>query len=115
MSKWRWKTAAACIELLKHVPLEKALATELKRPGPLEFDFPNPDVSAKYGPELFPTAASRKTRVLEIWRRQTKSQRAIDPAMGYNSKASFKLNNPPETTGTDVATCVWAGLALRRQ
>jgi len=98
----------ACIELLKHVPLEKALATELKRPGPLEFDFPNPDVSAKYGPELFPTAASRKTRVPGNLAAANKkpAERSIR-RWATTAKASFKLNNPPETTGTDVATCVW--------
>jgi hypothetical protein len=109
LEKWRWKTASACLELLKLIPLDKALATDPVRPGPLELPGPKSDESVlKSGKELLPDSSFENGP--GPWTMTGKfadKSSGIDSSKHHGGAKSFKLINLPEATGMDVAVCVW--------
>jgi hypothetical protein len=108
LDKWRWQVAAACVDLLKFVPLEKALATTAQRPGPLELPCPkDPGATAKYGPELLPETGFENGA--GPWKTSGKavSKGGIDSSVAHSGKASYMLENSKDATGVDVVVCVW--------
>lgn len=109
LEKWRWKMAAACLELLKFVPLEKALATDAVRPGPLELPAAKSDESVlKTGKELLPDSSFENgAGPWTLAGKFADKSSGIDAGKHHGGTKSFKLVNLPEASGMDVAVCVW--------
>lgn len=104
MDKWHWRTAAACVELLKFVPLEKALATTAERPGP--FDLPAAREEAlNFGPELIPAGGFENGP--GPWKASGKGSGAVDASEHHSGTNSFKLESVKDASGMDVEVCVW--------
>jgi hypothetical protein len=104
LEKWHWRTAAACVELLKVVSLEKALATTAERPGP--FDLPAVREEAmKFGPELIPDGGFENG--IGPWKAAGKGAGSVDASEHHSGKSSFKLENVKDANGMDVEVCVW--------
>ena len=109
LEKWRWKTASACLDLLKFIPIEKALATEPVRPGPLELPGPKEDESVlKTGKELLPDSTFENgPGPWTVSGKFADKSNGVDATKHHGGAKSFKLVNLPEATGMDVTVCVW--------
>lgn len=108
LGKWRWNIARACIDLLKVVPLEKALNTNPLRPGPLELPEPPPEISSfTYGTELLPNAGFENGTGPWKMIGQPVSHGGLDPMVAHGGNSSFMLENSAAATGMDVIVCVW--------
>lgn len=108
MEKWRWLVASACVDLLKYVPLEKALATTPERPGPLELPFPKTETAAaNYGPELSPDGGFENGS--GPWKASGKFPKGcgITEDEHHGGQKSFLIENPAAATGMDVTVCIW--------
>ncbi|MBI3831689.1 MAG: hypothetical protein HY291_19365 [Planctomycetes bacterium] len=108
MEKWRWLVASACLDLLKHVPLEKALATAVERPGPLDLPFPKAEAApASYGPEMATEGGFENGA--GPWKASGKFAKGsgISSDEHHGGQKSFLLENPAEATGMDVTVCIW--------
>jgi hypothetical protein len=105
LDKWHWRTAAACVELLKFVPLEKALATTAERPGPFDLPAAKEEAALKMGPELIPDGGFENGA--GVWSPSGKGSGGIDSAEHHSGNNSFKIENKKDATGMDVEVCVW--------
>ncbi len=108
LDKWRWKVASACRELLKSVPLDKALSTVPRRPSPLELTEQKPEsIALTSGPELLPNTGFETGAVPWKMVGQPVSKGGLDQTVIRGGTSSFMLENAPEATGMDVVVCVW--------
>ncbi|HWI57100.1 MAG TPA: hypothetical protein VNZ22_07725, partial [Bacillota bacterium] len=108
LDHWRWEIASACLELLKVVPLQKALSTLPQRPGPLELPEPPPQLSAlSYGAELLPETGFETGTGPWKMAGQRVSQGGRDQTVARSGQWSFRLQNGEAASGMDVVVCVW--------
>jgi hypothetical protein len=110
MEKWRWRIAAACLELLKHVKLDAALSTEAVRPGPLEFELPDDGAGEVKGKNLIPDGSFENGA--GVWKgvpgeKSKHGTGEVDSSIGHNSKSSFKLHNSDAASGASAMVCVY--------
>jgi hypothetical protein len=108
LEKWRWKVAAACIDLLRVVSLETALAATAKRPGPSEWPAVAAEGGTTYGPELLVGGGFENGA--GPWKAAAgkgAGKGGLDHAVAHVGKASFAIENPKDATGMDVVVCVW--------
>ncbi|MCZ7646754.1 MAG: hypothetical protein M5U26_15950 [Planctomycetota bacterium] len=110
LAQWRWQTASAILDLLKHVTLAKALATDAVRPGPFDLPAPAPEAAPEYGPELIAEGSFESGP--GPWKASPNKDAfggkgGVDGAERHGGAKSFKLDTPAGASGMAVNVCVW--------